>query len=168
MRTETFSREDTRGLEGKLEAQERFWRGRMKEYEDRLERERMENKESLEQLRLEIAEERGKLARQAKRRRKLKKRKKELENQQDLKITQPPADDCVPEENVIIKPPADVRVPEENVEKPDPTQLQKNGKVQVIKVSERMQVQKILFSSNKQRKNALSKMSELQQCPIFR
>ena len=168
MRTETFSREDTRGLEGKLEAQERFWRGRMKEYEDRLERERMENKESLEQLRLEIAEERGKLARQAKRRRKLKKRKKELENQQDLKIIQPHADDCVPEENVIIKPPADVRVPEENVEKPDPTQLQKNGKVQVIKVSERMQVQKILFSSNKQRKNALSKMSELQQCPIFR
>ena len=153
MRTETFSREDTRGLEGKLEAQERFWRGRMKEYEDRLERERMENKESLEQLRLEIAEERGKLARQAKRRRKLKKRKKELENQHDLKIIQPPADD---------------RVPEENVEKPDPTQLQKNGKVQVIKVSERMQVQKILFSSNKQRKNALSKMSELQQCPIFR
>ena len=147
MRTETFSREDTRGLEGKLEAQERFWRGRMKEYEDRLERERMENKESLEQLRLEIAEERGKLARQAKRRRKLKKRKKEFENQHDPKIIQPPANDPVPEENL---------------EKPDPTLLKKNGKVQVIKVSEKLQVQKNIFFVKKE-KNASSSVFTLQE-----
>ena len=112
----------------------------MKEYQDSLEKERMENKESLEQLRLEIAEERGKLARQAKRRRKLKKRKKEFENQHDPKIIQPPADDPVTEENL---------------EKLDPTLLKENGKVQVIKVSEKLQVQKQYFFSQKDKKKCI-------------
>ena len=74
--------EEAKQLVGKLEAQERFWRGRMKEYEDRLEKERSENKISLEQLREEIKEERDKLSRQAKRTRILKKsNQKKIRNQ---------------------------------------------------------------------------------------
>ena len=60
-------------MEGKLEAQERFWRGQMKMYKERIEKETKDSELKLEKLRMEILTEKESRLRREKRRKRTRK-----------------------------------------------------------------------------------------------